>query len=201
MADEGECKGVLCLEPCQTRCGLEESSEFIALRKLTLFGGHTPGDLIDLLTPRQLVLYDHKQLLQLRWELHDRREDDDERPAGPTVLDLVGEGLYDLGRADEPMEVRENEYGRALVVAGRQGRNGLDRRDGITRGLDRLPANLKAAVDVPDSQGPFMLGAQTADLGQSVLVLVRLDPQAGECGSDVFVEGRGEFHRGVSFRS
>ena len=40
-----------------------------------------------------------------------------------------------------------------VTVAGRHRRDRLDRRGGISRGLDALPTNLYTAVDVPNRQG------------------------------------------------
>ena len=40
--------------------------------------------------------------------------------------------------------------------------------------------------DVPRCQPPAFVAAELGDFGQGVFVLVRLDPEAGETGADVF---------------
>ena len=73
-------------------------------------------------------------------------------------------------------------------------RQGVDRADGCQRvvatGVGRLPiglaGDLQAPFDVEDGQPPVLLAAHLGDLAEGVVMLVGLDPQAGETGGNVF---------------
>ena len=68
---------------------------------------------------------------------------------------------------------------------------------GEAAGLGRLAGQAQAPVDVPGGQGPAVGAAEAGDLGQGVLVLEGLDPEAGEAGADVLREALGERHGGL----
>ncbi len=118
-------------------------------------GGDRAGDLLDLLTARQIVLDDDELAFQLARDLEDRREDHEDRP----VLLAGGDGrierLNDLDAAQEPVEVPQDEQRRAVWRGQRA--DCLDRgqwvggADGRVRALvasgDRQPA-----IDVPGGQ-------------------------------------------------
>jgi hypothetical protein len=53
---------------------------------------------------------------------------------------------------------------------------------------------VQAAIDVPGGQAPALLAAQAGDLGGRVVVLERLDPQAGERGAHVIRQTLGDRH-------
>ena len=56
-------------------------------------------------------------------------------------------------------------------------------------GLGGLAGQGKPAVDVPGGQGPALAAAEAGDLGDRVVVLERLDVDAGEAGADVAPTG------------
>ena len=110
-----------------------------------------------------------KQLLQLDRDLDDRGQDDDEGPVLLAGGDPGVQGLDDLGRAEEAVEVAEHQDGGALGRGqGGQGAEGGQRVGGA--GGDGGPAlaagDGQAAVDVPGGQGPALVAAEAGDLGE-----------------------------------
>ena len=109
--------------------------------------------------------------------------------------DLLGQGLDDLGRLQEAVEVDQHQERRA--VGRRQGVEGPDGGQRIVAaGVGGLAVGLagqmQAAFDVPDGEPPLVVAAHLGDLGQGIVVLVRLDPQAGEAGGDVLRQDAGQ---------
>ena len=86
--------------------------------QLAGLGGHAAGDRPEVVAPRQVVLDDHEELLQLHRDLHGRGEDDDEGAVLLAGGDLAAEGLHDLGRVQEAVEVDEDEHGGAVRRGG-----------------------------------------------------------------------------------
>ena len=137
----------------------------------------------------QVMLHNDHQLFQFHWHGNNRGQDDDERAVGFARADLLGQRLDDLCRLQETVEVDEHQDGRAI---GRS--QSVDRPDGGQRiaatGIGSLAVGrvgeLQAALDIPNGQPPLLVAAHLGDLGQSIVMLVGLDPQAGETCGNVF---------------
>ena len=97
-----------------------------------------------------------------------------------------------------PLEVDQHEDGGALGSG--QGVERADRGQRISAAGVRLPVDLtgdlQAPGNVPDGQPPILLAAHAGNLGQGVVVLVRLDPKAGESGGDVLHQALRKCHNG-----
>ena len=61
------------------------------------------------------------------------------------------------------------------------------------------PCEAQAAVDVPGGQVPALVAAEPRDLGDGVVVLERLDPEAREGGAHVLRQTLGERHEEAPF--
>ena len=186
VPDQTEREGVLGLHSSQPGRRVEHGGQAVALGQLAGLGGHAAGDPLELVAAGQVVLDDDEGPLQLDRDLHDGRQDDDEGPGRLAGRDGRVQGLDDLDVVQELVEVAEHEDRRAVGI-----RHGPQRPDGRQRvaGADGgarvgAPAvQVQAAVDVPGGQVPALLAAEAGDLGDRVVVLERLDPQAGEGGA------------------
>jgi hypothetical protein len=103
----------------------------------------------------------------------------------------------------ESLEVDQDQDGR--TVGRRQGFNGADGSQRIiAAGIGRLPiglaGDLQTPLDVEDGQPPLLLAAHLGDLGQGVVVLRTLNPDAGEGGGDVLGQALREKHVRVSWK-
>ena len=176
---------------------IEHGVQVLALRQVAVFGGDAAGNLLKLVAAGQIVVEHDEVLLEFGWDLHDRRQDDDERAVGLAGADLLGQGLDDLRRIQEAMEVGQHENRRAILR-----RQGVDRADGGQRiaaagiGGVVLAGNLQAGGDVPDGQPPVLVAAELGNLGQGIVMLVGLNPEAGETGGNVFGQTLSECHGG-----
>ena len=186
MPDQREAQRVLGLDPGQAGRRVEDGRQPFALGQLAGLGGDPAGDPLELVAAGQVVLDDHELPLQLDGDVHHGREDDDEGPPGLAGGDGRVEGLDDLDVVQEPVEVAQDEQRRAVGVGQRPERADGGQRVGGIDGTCRNPCpgrQRQAAVDVPGGQGPALLAAEAGDLGDRVVVLEGLDPEAGEGGA------------------
>ena len=82
--------------------GIEHGTETFLVGQLTGLGGDRAGDLLDLLSRRQIVLDDDELAFQFARDLEDGREDHDDRPVLLAGGDRRVECLDDLDAAQEP---------------------------------------------------------------------------------------------------
>ena len=180
VAHQRQAEGVLGLDPGQAGRRVEHGGQAVALGQLARLGGDAAGDRLELVAAGQVVLDDDELLLQLDGDLHDRGQDDDEGPVLLAGGDPGVEGLDDLGRAEEPVEVAEHQDGGA-VGRGQGGQASGSRPAGRRRRRRRRSVGSagegQAAVDVPGGQGPALVAAEAGDLGDGVVVLVRCGPR------------------------
>ena len=101
--------------------------------------GRSPGSVamlraigFQLITTGEVVLHDDELPFKLDRDLDDRRQDHDEGAVLLAPADRRVEGLDDLGRAEEPVEVPEHQDRRP--VGRGQGVQGLDRREWVGGG-------------------------------------------------------------------
>ena len=197
MADQREAEGILGLHPGEPGRGVEDGGQAVAHGQLAGLGRHAPGDRLELIAAGQVVLDDHEELLELDGNLDHRRQDDDEGPVLLARGDPRVQGLDDLGRSQEPVEVAEHQDRGALGRGHRPQRS--DRRQRVGGAGDDAsgfgPAGEgQAAVDVPGGQRPALVAAEAGDLGDRVVVLVRAHIEAAEGGADVLRQTLGERH-------
>src|SRR3954471_24159377 len=75
----------------------------------------------------------------------------------------------------------------------------LDRRQRVSSGgrdirSGDLPVDAQATVDIPRDQRPVVLPGDLTHFQEGVVVLVALNPDARECGADIFLEALAERH-------
>jgi hypothetical protein len=116
MPNERQAVGVLGLAGGEPGGGFDHAGQVIAFGKLAVLGGHSAGDLFEVRVAGQLVIDDGEELFQLRRNLNDRGQHDDEASAVLARVDLPGEGLDDLRGPEEPMQALEDYERRASAL-------------------------------------------------------------------------------------
>src|ERR1019366_2601541 len=108
------------LDARQSGSCVENPFEIVPLRKIVgTIADQIAGDLLQLLAIGQLVFNDNEELFELDWNLHDRRQDDDEGALLLAGDELAEDGLNDFRAVQEAMEVVQQEDGGAIGL--RQG--------------------------------------------------------------------------------
>ena len=105
MPHDAQAIGTLGLIAGQAGGGIEHHVHVVALRQIAVFGGDATGNLLQLVAAGQVVVEHDEVLFEFGGDLHDGRQDDDERAIGLAGADLLGQGLDDLRRIQEAMEV------------------------------------------------------------------------------------------------
>ena len=107
----------------------------------------------------------------------------------------MGKRLDDFGTAGETMEVAQDQDRRAVGAGQRV--DGTDGGQRITTGrvdFTVLAGDLQTLLDVPDGEPPIFVTAHLGDFRDGVVVLVGLDPEAGETCRNIFVKLLREGH-------
>ena len=179
--------GLVVIEICQQRPEHASRNTAIRVRQLAIVGGNPRGDVVQLFPRRQRVFKHYKLFFKFGGDLHDRRQDDDERPVLFALADLLGEGLDEFGRLQEPVEVRQDQQRGAVPRRQRTERtNGRQRILASTVVRSCAARQRQTPLDIPHSQPPVLVFAQFGNFGNCIVVFVRLDPKASETGLDIF---------------
>jgi len=180
MADKGEGEGPLGLLPCQSAgCG-KESFQVFSLREVLSFGHDLAGNLSEFLAIREIMFEDHELAFQFRWDLDHGGHDQPEAAELFSLLNPLEEGLDDLDRLEEAVEVEED----VEIGIGLEGRWFMEGRQGIE--VLARPLSLPALVDVPDGELPAFFTSQGSQLPQDLFGFAADDPQSGKTRPDVF---------------
>jgi hypothetical protein len=119
--------------------------------------GYARRDLPKLLTPGKFMLDDDELLLDLGRQVHDRGQNDDERPGVLAARDLLLDGLKYFRGSEKPVEVLQDEQGsfrplRKLACRTKHSQRVI--RVGVIGYGHFFAGELQARVTVPESQPP-----------------------------------------------
>jgi MFS family permease len=163
----------------QARRRIEDGTQVISLGQIAGLGGDAAGDGLQLVPSGEIMLQDHELPLQFDRDLDNRRQNHHEGPVLLALADGGVEGLDDLGRTQELVEVPQHQDRRPIGRC--QGVRRLDGRQRVVcgrhgTGLGGLAVQGDAPVDVPACHRPVVPMAETGDLGDGIIVLVRCGP-------------------------
>ena len=196
VPDQRQREGVLGLHPGQARCRIEDHAQVVALGQVAGLRGDAAGDRLELVTTGEIVF------------------NDDECRSSSTGIWTTGDRITMKVRSCLPLLMAVSRAWTISAVPRKRWKflstriavpSGVARafraliadRGSAAAGGSRLgvwPFEAQTPIDVPGGQRPAVAAAKLGDLVDGLVVLVGLDPDAREGGTDVLRQALAERH-------